>query len=283
MPEGPEVEAVRRELLQLQNQEIDKITFTPLSQKYPKYQGKEHEFSHFSSQKTRDIHRFNKFLVWEFENEPVILNHLGMTGRWTMIKSLKEIENKTTHPKVIVRMKSPPHAVFDDSRNFGQFRTFPSMEEIKKYPPIKKLGIDGLTDPFPLEEYLTRLGEQRFQQKQIGDLLMDARLVSGIGNIYKAESLYEAKIHPERKVSTLSEEEAELLGKSISKTLLRAFHDKGSSFDARYRLPSGEEGQAQRWHKVYQRLDESCPECNTKIEKIIQNNRSTYYCPTCQK
>ncbi len=283
MPEGPEVESVRRELLILQGQPISQIKFTPLSQKYPKYQDKEHDFLPFSGQKVVDIHRYNKFLVWEFEKEPVILNHLGMSGCWTMINTLKEVEEVSTHPKVIVKMKHPPHAIFDDCRNFGQFRIFPSIEEVKKYPPIKKIGIDGLLDPFPLEEFLNRLAEKRFQQKQIGDLLMDARLVSGIGNIYKAETLFKAKLHPERVVSTLTEDETVLLGKSISTILLRALNDKGSSFDARYRLPSGEGGKAQRWHKVYQRIKEPCTECGSKIEKIVQNNRSTYYCPVCQK
>jgi formamidopyrimidine-DNA glycosylase len=283
MPEGPEVESIRLGLLPFKGQIISQILLTPLSQMYPKYQGKEEEFSIFSGQKLFDIHRFNKFLVWQFEEEPVILNHLGMTGCWIKINSLKKIEERATHPKIIVKMKRPPHAVFDDSRNFGQFRVFPSMEDVKNYPPIKRLGIDGLSDPFPHEKFLNKLAESRFQQIQIGNLLMDSRLVSGIGNIYKAEILFEAKIHPERIISTLAEHETKLLGKSISKILLKAFYDKGSSFDARYRLPSGEGGKAQRWHKVYQHLDDPCPECGKKILKIIQKNRSTYFCPKCQK
>ncbi|MHA1995087.1 MAG: bifunctional DNA-formamidopyrimidine glycosylase/DNA-(apurinic or apyrimidinic site) lyase [Candidatus Hodarchaeales archaeon] len=282
MPEGPEVESVRRELLQLINQVVEKIAFTPLSQKYTKYQGKEEEFSQFTNQKLQNVHRFNKFLVWEFDKAPVILNHLGMTGSWTMISSLEELSSKTTHPKVIVEMRTPPHAIFDDSRNFGQFRLFSSIEAVKQYPPIKKVGIDGLAEHFPLGEFVDRLAEQRFQNRQIGDLLMDPRLVAGIGNIYKAEILFDAKIHPERTISTLSTEETTLLGKSISKILLKAFYDKGSSFDARYKLPSGESGEAQRWHKVYQRIDQPCGKCGSMIEKIIQKNRSTYYCPTCQ-
>ncbi|MHA1513842.1 MAG: bifunctional DNA-formamidopyrimidine glycosylase/DNA-(apurinic or apyrimidinic site) lyase [Candidatus Hodarchaeales archaeon] len=282
MPEGPEVEAVRQELLQLINKSV-KITLTPLSQKYPKYQNKQEEFSKFDNQKILKIIRFNKFLVWIFEQEPVILTHLGMSGRWFVMDSLDELESKCTHPKVILQMDSPPHAVFDDSRNFGQFRTFPSLEAVKHYRPIRTLGIDGLSETFPTDQFLDMLSEKRFQNKTLGELLMNPRLVSGIGNIYKAEILFEAKLNPERITSSLTDHEKETLGKSIPKILLKALMDKGSSFDARYVLPSGDTGQAQRWHKVYQRRDQPCTRCETPIQRIVQKQRSTYFCPDCQK
>ncbi|MHA1444143.1 MAG: zinc finger domain-containing protein, partial [Candidatus Hodarchaeales archaeon] len=62
----------------------------------------------------------------------------------------------------------------------------------------------------------------------------------------------------------------------------KALNDKGSSFDARYVLPSGDTGQAQRWHKVYQRRDKLCTRCETPIQRIVQKKRSTYFCPKCQ-
>jgi formamidopyrimidine-DNA glycosylase len=282
MPEGPEVEAVRQELLQLLDKSV-KIKLTPLSQKYPKYQNKQEEFSQFDSQKIRKIIRYNKFLVWELESEVVILNHLGMSGRWLVLDSLDDLESKSTHPKVILQMDSPPHAVFDDSRNFGQFRTFPSLEAVEKYRPIKTLGIDGLIEEFPMDRFLTMLEEQRFQNKPLGELLMDPRLVSGIGNIYKSEILFEAKLRPKRKIPSLTNPEKKRLGKSISNILHKALNDKGSSFDARYVLPSGDTGKAQRWHRVYQRKDELCRDCETSIQKIIQQQRSTFFCPKCQK
>ncbi len=282
MPEGPEVEAVRQELLQLLNKSV-KITLTSLSQKYPKYQNKQEEFTQFDDQKIQNITRYNKFLVWELESEVVILNHLGMSGRWLVLDSLDELESKSTHPKVILQMESPPHAVFDDSRNFGQFRTFPSLEAVKRYRPIKTLGIDGLVKDFPMLRFLTMLEEQRFQNKPLGELLMDPRLVSGIGNIYKSEILFEAKLNPEREIPSLSNPEKNNLGNSISKILLKALFDKGSSFDARYVLPSSDTGQAQRWHRVYQRRDDPCKYCKTPIKRKIQRQRSTFFCPKCQK
>jgi formamidopyrimidine-DNA glycosylase len=283
MPEGPEVESVRRELLQFKDQIIRKITLTELSQKYPKYQGKETDFRVFESNSIRNLSRFNKFLVWEFEIAPVILNHLGMSGKWVIIASLQAIQESCTHPKVIIELKGSKVLVFDDIRNFGQFRIFSSLGDVMNYKPIKTLGIDGLGSNYSVELFLDIFSEKRFQDRILGELLMDPRLVSGIGNIYKAEILFEAKLHPERKVSSLSEEEKSILGLSIPKILLQALNDKGSSFDARYILPSGENGQAQRWHKVYQRKGQQCSICSSKIDKITQKARSTYYCKKCQK
>jgi formamidopyrimidine-DNA glycosylase len=283
MPEGPEVEVIRRELKPLVDQVVKKISLTPLSQKYPKYQGRQGEFDQFSKQKLKKITRFNKFLVWEFEKGPVILNHFGMSGRWIIVDSIEKEHEKITHPKVIVETNGPLHAVFDDTRNFGQFRVFSSMDDVKKYRPIRTIGIDGLEEPFPTDEFLEKLGEDRFANKQIGLLLMDPRLVAGIGNIYKAEILFASKIHPERLVSSLTKPERESLSKTIPGILQFALNDKGSSFDARYVLPSGEDGEAQRWHKVYQRRNKPCSMCETIIQIVKQDNRSTYYCPECQK
>ena len=283
MPEGPEVESIRRELLQFKDQIIRKITLTKLSQKYSKYQGKETDFHIFESNSLQNISRFNKFLIWEFEVTPVILNHLGMSGKWVIIDSLEVIQEFCTHPKVIIEIKDSKVLVFDDTRNFGQFRRFSSLGDVMNYKPIKTLGIDGLGPNYSVKTFLDKISEKRFQNRILGELLMDPRLVSGIGNIYKAEILFEAKIHPERKVLSLTKEEKSVLGQSIPKILLQALNDKGSSFDARYVLPSGENGQNQRWHKVYQRKDQPCTICGLKIDKVIQKSRSTYYCKKCQK
>ncbi len=283
MPEGPEVEAVRRELLQFKDQIIEKITLTQLSQKYPKYQGKQIDFRVFEHEKIRNLIRFNKFLVWEFGIQPVILNHLGMSGKWVIVTKFEDIQEQCTHPKVIIEILNSKYLVFDDIRNFGQFRVFPSFEDVIQYKPIKNLGIDGLSENYSVQTFVERISEKRFQNRVIGELLMDPRLVSGIGNIYKAEILFDSKIHPERKVSSIVNKERNILGESIPKVLLRALNDKGSSFDARYKLPSGENGEATRWHKVYQRKDQPCYSCGNKIQRIKQQNRTTFFCDSCQK
>ncbi|MFX0125008.1 MAG: bifunctional DNA-formamidopyrimidine glycosylase/DNA-(apurinic or apyrimidinic site) lyase [Candidatus Hodarchaeota archaeon] len=285
MPEGPEVENVRLELLQLISKKIKSIQLTPLSQNYPKYKGKQQLFDQFSNKTISDIARFGKFLVWCFTDiEAVILNHLGMTGKWCLYTDIKKLPATANHVKVIVQMISPPSALFNDTRNFGQFKVFQSFKEVKQYNPIRSLGIDGLTTPFPLDEFLIRLAKKNFEDKPIGEVLLNQRLVAGVGNIYKTESLFHAKINPLKRVEKLSNTEREELGLAIGKILQKALHDKGSSMEFQpYELPSGTPGNAQQWHKVYNREEKPCFDCGTPIKRIVQKNRSTFYCSHCQK
>lgn len=285
MPEGPEVENVRLELLQLISKKVDTIQLTPLSQKYPKYKGQQPLFDQFSGKTILDIVRFGKFLVWCFTDiEAVILNHLGMSGRWCLYKDLEKLPPTANHIKVILQMANPPSAIFNDTRNFGQFKVFRSFEQVKQYNPIRSLGVDGLTTPFPLNEFLARLAKKNFDDKPIGEVLLNQRLVAGVGNIYKTESLFHAKINPLKKVEKLTNTEREKLGLAIGKILQKALHDKGSTMDFQpYELPSGTTGNAQLWHKVYNREGEPCLDCGTPISRIVQKNRSTFYCEICQK
>ncbi len=285
MPEGPEVESVRLELRQLISKKVEKILFTSLSQKYSKYKSKQPLLDQFSGSILQDIVRFGKFLVWCFDNiEAVILNHLGMSGRWYFFTDIESLPSVANHVKVIIQMESPPSAIFDDTRNFGQFKVFPSLEAVKQYPSIQYLGVDGLASPFPLNEFLTRLAKKNYENKPVGEVLLNQRLVAGVGNIYKAESLFYAKIHPLRKVRTLSDTEREKLGLAIGEILQKALHDRGSTMDFQpYELPSGTTGTAQGWHRVYNREGEPCVICGNGISRMVQKDRSTYWCSHCQK
>ncbi|MHA2303893.1 MAG: bifunctional DNA-formamidopyrimidine glycosylase/DNA-(apurinic or apyrimidinic site) lyase [Candidatus Hodarchaeales archaeon] len=284
MPEGPEVESVRQELLTQIKNRVKQIQLTPLSQKYPKYQDKESSFEPFRDKIIKDIFRYGKFLVWIFDRtDKVILNHLGMSGKWCFCEDLSTSQSDITHPKVIIQMERPPHLIFDDTRNFGQFKVFQTCEEVMNYPPIKSLGIDGLEIPFPLNEFISRISNKRYEDKIIGELLLNQRLVAGVGNIYKAEALFQAKIHPLRIVKSLSKADKNSLGIAISEVLHKALKDLGSSIDTRYVLPSGSTGNAQLWHNAYNRKGKECKICGTEIEKITQKDRSTFFCPKCQK
>ncbi|MHA2226592.1 MAG: bifunctional DNA-formamidopyrimidine glycosylase/DNA-(apurinic or apyrimidinic site) lyase [Candidatus Hodarchaeales archaeon] len=285
MPEGPEVESVRRELIsRLTNKQVAKIQLTPLSQKYPKYTDKQYDFNQFSGKKLSKIVRFGKFLVWQFVgHEPVILNHLGMSGKFCFFQKNKELSSLVNHPKVIILMKTPPHVVFDDTRNFGQFKVVSSIIEVENSSPIRYLGIDGLASPFPIKEFLDRIESRHYKEKPIGEVLLNQRLVAGVGNIYKTESLFLAGLNPLRNVESLSKSEKKDLGNAIGETLQKALKDSGSTMDFQpYTSPTGLSGEAQRWHKVYRREGKPCQDCGTEIERIIQNKRSTFFCPNCQ-
>ncbi|MFX0094518.1 MAG: bifunctional DNA-formamidopyrimidine glycosylase/DNA-(apurinic or apyrimidinic site) lyase [Candidatus Hodarchaeota archaeon] len=282
MPEGPEVELVRRGLMILVKKKVSHIKLTDLSQKYSKYAGKQVEFDSFDNQLLLDIQRYGKFLVWAFE-DGAVLNHLGMSGKWLCVGCLEE-NPQVTHPKVLVEMKEPPHAIFDDVRNFGQFRKYPDLETLLHYKPIRSLGVDSLERPFPMTNYLEKLALPRLANKPIGGVLLDQRVVAGIGNIYKSESLFEAEIDPQRSISSLTSTEKEALGEAIVSVTNKALKFGGSTFGSQlYMRPNGQTGEAQKWHSVYARVNQPCNRCGESIKKLIQKDRSTFYCPSCQK
>lgn len=280
MPEGPEVECTRRYLHPLIGKTVKKIQLTELSQKYPKYAGKQQDFYWFDGQQLINIERRGKFLIWRFDGEKVILNHLGMSGKWILLK--KNNQSLTSHAKALIYFEKQPHAIFDDIRNFGQFKIFESYKIVLKYDPIRKMGIDGLAKPFPMDEFLLRFNKPNYASKEIGAVLVDQKLVAGMGNIYKAESLALAKINPTRLVKTLTKKERKELGLAISKTLWKAVDCNGSTFST-FQIPTGQEGSAQHWHKVYGKHGEACQDCGTEIIRIVQNGRSTFFCSECQK
>jgi len=280
MPEGPEVECTKRYLQPINGKKVKTIQLTELSQKYPKYKNKQQDFEWFNGQRLIDIERKGKFLIWRFDGKKVILNHLGMSGKWILLE--KDHLDLTSHAKALIYFEKLPYAVFDDIRNFGQFRIFESYDEVLNYNPIRKMGIDGLVKPFPMKEFLIRLNKPNYANREIGAVLVDQKLVAGVGNIYKSESLALARINPTRHVKTITKTERKKLGRAISETLWKAVDCNGSTLST-FQIPTGQEGSAQNWHNVYGKNGKLCHECGTEITRIVQNGRSTFFCAECQK
>ncbi len=111
---------------------------------------------------------------------------------------------------------------------------------------------------------------------------MDQTFISGIGNLYVAEGLFRARIHPERPAASLSDKEKTLLFKEIKDTLREAIQHKGSSVDQYVQL-SGRPGDYVKYHQVYDREGKPCLVCKTPIKRISLGGRGTYFCPRCQK
>ena len=283
MPEGPEVEHVRMSLQQIISKKVKSIKLTKQSQKYSKYKNKQREFDIFQNRKIERIERKGKFLVWVFDISEIILNHLGMSGKWLFITD--ENLRSSKHAKIILDIESfTRKVVFDDVRNFGQFRIFDSYDSVMDYNPIKSIGLDGLELPFPQEIFLQKLDKQIYANREIGSVLLNQKMVAGIGNIYKSESLYAARIKPTRLVKDISIKERKKLGNEISNILHKALVHQGSSFNIQpFHDPNGIEGSAQNWHNVYAKETQLCQECASEIQKIKQNGRSTFFCSKCQK
>ena len=278
MPEGPEVESVTRELQGLVELTVSSAFLTPLALKYNRYIKQQENIKNLQNKKIIKIERRGKFIIWFFDSIPVV-NHLGMTGGWIIQEKKQDL---SSYPKVVLEFKEGQRAIFDDIRNFGRFEIFKNEEDLlEQSESIRTLGINGLELPFPQMKFEEILQYKRNQDKQIGSLLLDQRVVAGVGNIYKSESLFRAKIHPILPVNMLSEKEIKALGQSISEILQLALASGGSTID-NFQLPYGSEGKAQEWHKVYGREGKECFLCKTKIQRIIQTTRSTFFCPTCQ-
>ena len=259
MPEGPEVESVTRELQGLVELTVSSAFLTPLALKYNRYIKQQENIKNLQNKKIIKIERRGKFIIWFFDSIPVV-NHLGMTGGWIIQEKKQDL---SSYPKVVLEFKEGQRAIFDDLRNFGRFEFFKNEEDLLvQSESIRSLGINGLELPFPQMNFEEILQYKRNQDKQIGSLLLVQRVVAGVGNIYKSESLFRAKIHPILPVNMLSEKEIKALGQSICEILQFALACGGSTID-NFQLPYGSEGKAQEWLKVYGREGKECFVCKS--------------------
>ena len=282
MPEGPEVEHNRRDLLDLVNKRLQKAALTPLALKYQRYRQQQGKLDLLQGKTLERLERRGKFLIWWFEHLPA-LAHLGMTGVWTIEKPAKELSNAmpSNYAKVILDFEGGIRAVFDDMRNFGRFQVFRSEQDLlENVPSVKTLGINGLQEHFPHEQFEQLLSLPRNQTKPLGEILISSRLVAEIGNVYKSEILFLAKLDPNATAQMLSSSEKRCLGQAVSVILRRAFEQKGATVATDQTSP--DVGQSQDLHYVYGKEGKPCPSCKSAIERIIQKQRSTYYCPQCQ-
>jgi formamidopyrimidine-DNA glycosylase len=163
---------------------------------------------------------------------------------------------------------------FNDQRLFAELRLLDDWRALKF---IQGLG------PEPFDLSLGRFKDMLASRKtKIKPLLMDQTFISGIGNLYAAEALFRARIHPERPAWSLCDKEKEILFSQIKDTLSEAIKYKGSSVDQYVQL-SGEPGDYVKHHKVYGREGKPCFVCKTPIKRIALGGRGTYFCAKCQK
>jgi len=168
---------------------------------------------------------------------------------------------------------------FSDLRKFGWLGVV-KTGEVENVKEIKKLGIDALDKKFTLGCFKNILDKK--QKSIIGVLLLDQSLITGIGNIYRSEILFDSFVLPKRKVSSLSKQEIERIFNSIKNILNKAVKMRGTS-DSDYRDIEGKPGKFQNELMVYGREGEPCKLCGTKIIREKIGQRSVFYCPVCQK
>lgn len=268
MPELPEVETIRRQLLHTYKGGL----ITQLGAKKVRiFQNcTPTEFTtRLTGKKIIDIKRYGKFCIFVCEDVfPVF--HLGMSG--IFLKDKKD-SRYPQHIHVQFYFDSGKELHFQDVRKFSKIWLF------NEQPKFPGLGIDPTTRKFTLNNFQELLN---LKQMNIKSFLMNQRNIAGIGNIYANEILFNAGISPLRKLNKLTKQESLKLYNSVKFIIKEATGKFGTSYSA-YRTISGDQGRNQHFLRVYQRYKQKCFKCNTVIEKVVIESRSTFYCPNCQK
>lgn len=219
----------------------------------------------------RSLSRRAKYLLVHFDHGTLIL-HLGMSGR---LCHLAEDEPPGKHDHFDLVLDSGAVIRLRDPRRFGAVLW---AEDVTRHPVIAGLGIEPLQDGFT-GEWLYR--NIRTRTSAIKQVIMDGRLVVGVGNIYASESLFRARISPKLPANKLSQARCERLVQEIKATLADAIRAGGSSLRDFFGA-DGNPGYFQQEYFVYSRTGEPCKVCGTPIVTIRQGQRSTFYCPRCQ-
>jgi formamidopyrimidine-DNA glycosylase len=222
------------------------------------------------------VNRRGKYILIELDNQQTLLVHLRMTGKFLCIGADQLLP---PYPHVVFYLDDDRRLVFCDMRQFGRMRLLP-RQELSALPQIEALAPEPLTDDFSLAYFLETLSKSRRSLKQ---LLLDQTRILGLGNIYASEALFLARISPLKPADSLSKKRASRLHEAIREILQEAI-DAGSTL--RIDLTDGNGsylGTTERFWRVYERAGEPCVNCGTRIRRVVQGGRSTYFCSRCQR
>ena len=232
------------------------------------------------------VKRRAKFILLGLEQERSIILHLGMSGSLTIRRpsDAPRTEAESKHDHVVWHLEGAGHAIawdmfYHDPRRFGLIQLAETVPW-EAHPVLSGLGLEPLSEDFSVHRLSQLLEGKKTAIKQ---LLLDQRLIVGIGNIYAAEILYRAEISPLRAAQSLHPSEIQQLHQAIGAVLEEAIQAGGSSL-RNYVQASGELGYFQHHWAVYGRSGEPCPGCSCDggVQQFVQNGRSSFWCPTRQ-
>jgi formamidopyrimidine-DNA glycosylase len=219
--------------------------------------------------------RRGKYLLIDVEGEHSIVVHLGMSGRLTLAAPSVPREK---HEHLAFHLEGGERLRFRDPRRFGLVLALPS-ETLWEDRHFVHLGPEplagGLTGEILRKAAVRRRGP-------VKGLLMDGRVVVGVGNIYACEALHRAGIHPKRSVARIACRRWEKLAEAVCTTLDDAIAEGGTTLND-FTDGEGNSGYFQVSLAVYDREGEACPRCGRSIRRIVQSGRSTFYCGGCQR
>lgn len=223
----------------------------------------------------RAVGRRGKYIVVTLDGGRTLLVHLRMSGKF-VLSAPEAGSSDAGHVRVRLKLDDGSVLIYVDPRKFGRFFLVTDPAEV-----VGALGPEPLSPEFTATWLAENLAGR---QGEIKRLLLDQHFLAGLGNIYVSEVLWRAQIHPLRVPGTLSEDEVKRLHAAIVDVLACAVAQGGSSLDDRqYTAPDGQLGRYQNVLCVYDRAGEQCPRCKYTLERIVQGQRSTYFCPVCQR
>lgn len=222
------------------------------------------------------VGRKGKFLLIEVEGDLTWVIHLGMSGRMRIAEPGDPLE---PHAHLVVHTEAGDEVRFIDPRTFGFVAVF-TPEELAA-DSLAGLGRDAFEDLPTPEDLATVLAGRRAPIKA---LLLDQRLMAGLGNIYADEVLFRAGVRPDRPGGDVTAAEIDRLLAAIPEVLAAGVEMGGTSLDdLAYLLPDGRAGEYLERLMAYGRTDEACLVCGTPIERIVIGQRSSHFCPHCQR
>ncbi|HSJ97560.1 MAG TPA: bifunctional DNA-formamidopyrimidine glycosylase/DNA-(apurinic or apyrimidinic site) lyase [Myxococcota bacterium] len=271
MPELPEVETTRRGLLpHLVGRRIRDVLVRDARLRWPVPRDLPRRLR---GERFLGIRRRGKYLLFDLGGGHLLV-HLGMSGRLSLVA---EDAPALRHDHVDLRLEGRQALRLTDPRRFGAMLWLPGIPE--EHALLRNLGLEPF-DPAFGGEALQRLARGR--RVAVKQFLMNGCIVTGVGNIYASEALFAAGIHPSRSVARIARARWDALADAIRRTLERALAAGGTTLRD-FRASDGQRGHFQGECAVYGREGRPCVRCGTPIRAQRQGQRSTFYCPACQR
>jgi formamidopyrimidine-DNA glycosylase len=271
MPELPEVETTRRGIARFVTGR--RIAALTVYEPRLRWRVADDVPASVAGQRVTGTARRAKYLLITLESGTLIV-HLGMSGS---LRVLPADTPRIAHDHYDLRLDSGKTLRFNDPRRFGSLHY--TAGDPRQHPLLARLAPEPFDPEFDAD-YLWRITRRR--RASIKQVLMNSRLVVGVGNIYASESLFRSRIKPRRRAQSLTLQEANRLVKAVQAVLSRAIEVGGTTLRD-YVGADGEPGYFRQKLYVYERAGKACRVCGSVVRQLTQQGRSTYYCASCQK
>jgi formamidopyrimidine-DNA glycosylase len=267
VPELPEVETIRQQLApRVEGRTLAAVEV--LDPRLTRPLDPREVAAELQGERVVSVERRGKYLVARLEGGAALLVHLRMTGSFGF--------EPVTHERAVVGLEDGTRLVYRDVRRFGTWLVV-AGNEVEPYLDAKN-GPEPLGPRFTSRWLAAQLARRRAALKTV---LLDQRVVAGLGNIYADEALWRAQLNPLRTASSLTPDEVRRLHRAIRAALRTGIARQGSTLRD-YTTPDGSAGAMQREFRVYGRGGEPCPRCRAPIARTRVGGRGTWYCPVCQ-